>query len=182
MSETRERLLQRVRALMPGLEITQFEINQEGLINDVVIVNRQWVFRFPKTQRSAEILAQELKVLDLVRPRVGLEVPTPVYRGEDAVVYPYLEGEPLLRATLYDLESGARARLAEQLGAFLFRLHTTEPTGLDWEIPSTIARHTREQIVERRSRVREIVYPLLLKHQVQWAVNLWLSEKLREIA
>jgi len=173
MPDIKERLQQRVQALMPDLEITQFEINREGLINDVAIVNGQWVFRFAKTPESARILARELKILDLVRPRLELAVPAPAYRGEDAVVYPYLEGEPLLRVTLYDLEPGARARLAEQLGAFLFRLHTTESAGLDWEIPPTIARHTREQIVERRSRVREIVYPLLLKHQVQWAERLF---------
>jgi aminoglycoside 2''-phosphotransferase len=109
-----EGLRGRVQALMPDLEIEQIEVNREGLINDVVIVNGQWVFRFAKTQRSAEILAQELKILDLVRPRVSLEVPTPVYRGADAIVYPHLEGEPLLRETLYDLEPSARARLSEQ--------------------------------------------------------------------
>ena len=160
MTDSTEALRQRVQALMPGLEIEQFEVNREGLINDVVIVNGAWVFRFPKTQRSAEILAQELKILDLVRPRVGLEVPTPVYRGEDAVVYPYLEGEPLLREALYELDPGARAGLAEQLGAFLYQLHTTGRTGPGREIPPTPAHVTRERIEERRARVRKKFYPL----------------------
>jgi hypothetical protein len=46
-------LRQRVRVIMPDLEIKQFEINQEGLVNDVVIVNEQFVFRFAKTEKIA---------------------------------------------------------------------------------------------------------------------------------
>jgi len=38
-----EDLLQRIRAIMPDLEIEQFERDEEGLINDVVIVNQKWV-------------------------------------------------------------------------------------------------------------------------------------------
>ena len=35
---------QRVQALMPHLTIEQLEVNQDGLVNDVVIVNQDWSF------------------------------------------------------------------------------------------------------------------------------------------
>jgi len=49
MPASTEDLLQRIRAIMPDLEIEQFERDAEGLINDVVIVNQKWVFRLTNT-------------------------------------------------------------------------------------------------------------------------------------
>jgi hypothetical protein len=44
MSDIVESLRQRVKAIMPELEIQHFEINQEELINDVAIVNNKLFF------------------------------------------------------------------------------------------------------------------------------------------
>jgi hypothetical protein len=41
MHDRSDALLQRVCAIMPELEIEQLEINPEGLINEVVIVNQK---------------------------------------------------------------------------------------------------------------------------------------------
>jgi aminoglycoside 2''-phosphotransferase len=68
-------------------------------------------------------------------------------------------------------EAVARSDLAAQLGTFLYRLHSTPCAGR--EIPPTPARVTREAWTERRARIQEVVYPLLLKHQVQWAERLF---------
>jgi aminoglycoside 2''-phosphotransferase len=173
MSDLASQLRSRIHALMPELEIERLEVNQEGLVNDVAVVNGEWVFRFAKNQRAREILARELKILDLVRPRLAVEVPTPVYGDREVVVYRYLHGEPLLRETIYTLAPGARSALAAQLGVFLHRLHATPTTGPDGEIAPTPAHVTREQIVERYARVRKKIYPLLLGHQVQWAERLF---------
>ena len=139
MSEIVESLRQRVKAIMPELEIQHFGINQEGLINDIAIVNKKLVFRFAKTDKYAKILDDEMKILDIIRSRIGMEVPTPIYRSQDSVVYPFLEGQPFLRGTLLKLERDVQVRTAEQLGKFLHGLHTTENSGLDWEIPPTLA-------------------------------------------
>lgn len=173
MSEIADTLRQRVQSIMPELEIQHFEINQEGLINDVAIVNNKLVFRFAKTEKYAKILDDEMKILDIIRSRIGIEVPTPIYRSQDSVVYPFLDGQPFLRETLLRLPSDAQARTAEQLGKFLHGLHTADISGLDWKIPSTLAPVTQEKWLEIRQRVKEKIYPLLLKHQIQWAENLF---------
>lgn len=173
MSDIADSLRQRVQAIMPELEIQHFEINQEGLINDVAIVNKELVFRFVKTEKYAKILDDEMKILDIIRPRIGMEVPTPIYRSHDAVVYPFLQGQPFLRETVLGLPSDGQVKTAEQLGKFLYGLHTTEISGLNWEVPSTLAPVTREKWLDIRQRVKEKIYPLLLKHQVQWAERLF---------
>ncbi len=173
MSDNVDTLRQRVQAIMPELEIEQFEINQEGLINDVVIVNKKLVFRFAKTEKYAQILDDEMKILDIVRSRIGVDVPTPIYRSHGCVVYPFLAGHPFLRETLLGLEARNQVTIAEQLGAFLYGLHTTDISGLDWEIPPTLAPVTHDKWRDIYQRVKEKVYPLLLKHQIQWAENLF---------
>ena len=40
---------EQIHRVMPELEIRSYELYQQGLINDVVIVNKEWVFRFPKS-------------------------------------------------------------------------------------------------------------------------------------
>ena len=61
-------LRQRVQEFMPELVIDQFETNQEGLANELAIVNRELVFRFPRSENFAKILDDEMRILDLVRP------------------------------------------------------------------------------------------------------------------
>jgi aminoglycoside 2''-phosphotransferase len=173
MSNVADSLRQRIQAIMPELQIQHFEINQEGLINDVAIVNKKLVFRFAKTERYEKILDDEMKILDIIRSRIGMEVPTPIYRSQDCVVYPFLEGQPFLRETLLKLESDVQIKTAEQLGKFLHGLHTVENSGLDWEIPPTLAPVTHDKWLEIRQRVKEKIYPLLLNHQIQWAEKLF---------
>jgi aminoglycoside 2''-phosphotransferase len=170
-----ELLRQRVQGIMPDLEIRQFEVNQEGLINDVVIINHTFVFRFAKTENNPGLLDGENKILDLIRPRIGVEIPTPVFRSTTCMVYPFLDGKPLRKEIIGGLNEIDQASLAEQLGNFLYRLHSTDISNLDWKIPPTLAPVTWEKWVDIRQRVEEKVYPLLLPHQIIWAENLFNS-------
>lgn len=171
MSE--DQLRQRIQMIMPELEIRHLEHNQEGLINDIVIINHELVFRFAKNDGFAQILNLELDILDLVRPRVDLPVPSPVYRGPGSVVYPILKGKALLREDLMGMNSGARTKIAEQLGRFLYKLHSTPLEDSGWDLPTTMAPVTWKKWGEIRSRVEEKVYPLLLRNQLTWAENLF---------
>ena len=49
---------------MPDLAIERIELNQDGLINDVVIVNDELVFRFAKTEAYADLMENEVRILD----------------------------------------------------------------------------------------------------------------------
>lgn len=173
MSDNTDLLRQRVQAIMPELAIQQFEINQDGLINDVAIVNNKLVFRFIKAERYAKILDNEIKILRLVRNRTDLEIPAPIYQSHDSIVYPFLNGTPFLRETLLKLKGDVQTKMAEQLGKFLYDLHTANTPELDWEIPPTLASTTFEKWLDIRQQVTEKIYPLLLKHQIQWAENLF---------
>ncbi len=170
---TDEQLRQRISKIMPDLEIEQFERNEEGLINDIAIVNQEYVFRFAKNDGFAQILNLELDILDLVRPHIDVPVPTPVYRGPGSVVYPLVQGRDLLRSDLLAMDDAAQQEVANQLGTFLDQLHSIQILDLDWDIPATMAPVTQKKWADIRTRVEEKIYPLLLKHQITWAENLF---------
>lgn len=173
MPDHMDLLLQRVHSIMPDLKIEQVERNQEGLINDVLIVNQKFVFRFARTEDYARILEVELRLLDLIRPQLGIGVPTPVYRSSDCMVYPLLGGEALSRKMVMALDESTQNHVAEQIGTFLCRLHTTDISGVDWELPSSRAPVKREDWLEIQKEVKEKIYPLLQKYQVEWAEDLF---------
>ncbi len=56
--------LERIRAMRPDLTIKDVCLNSEGMVNDVVIVNGTWVFRFAKSEWGRAALADEVRVLD----------------------------------------------------------------------------------------------------------------------
>lgn len=159
---------QKVQAVLPDLKIESLELNQEGLINDVVIVNRRLVVRFSKTEAYAEVLDNEARILELIRPFLHLSVPEPVVKAAGVMVYPLLEGQPLLFEEVLELDSPSRAELAAQLGAFLHDLHSIATAGLAMPLPRTRARTTRQEWADFKSQVQEKIYPLLQPHQVHW--------------
>ena len=157
---------QRVRNIMPDLEIKQLEISNEGLVNDVVIVNQKYVFRFAKTEEGAADLNKELCILELIRPTIGVSIPSPEYHGKDYMVYPHIDGEPLLLDIIKSWDESTQVNMAESLGTFLFNLHTTDISQTEPELPATLAPVTRERWIRIYDGIRKTVYPLLWKHQV----------------
>ncbi|HYF66302.1 MAG TPA: phosphotransferase [Herpetosiphonaceae bacterium] len=171
MSESPDHLRDRIRAIMPDLEIRTWSRNSEGNINDVIIVNQELVFRFIKEQRYLKTLEVELRVLDLVRPYVGLSVPTPLYRSADCIVYPLLSGQALTRKLVLGLDQVTRDTVANQIGTFLHRLHAID-TSAEVELPASRAPVRRENWLDIQSRVRKYIYPLLQNYQLEWVDDL----------
>jgi aminoglycoside 2''-phosphotransferase len=171
MPEPTDHLLDRVRAIMPELEIREWSRNSEGNINDVIIVNHEFVFRFIKDERYLATLAAELRILDLARPHVGLSVPTPVYRGADCIVYPLLGGRTLSRQLVLGFDQPTRAAVAGQIATFLQRLHAIDIAAAG-ELPATRAPVRRENWLDIQARVRQHIYPLLQNYQIEWADEL----------
>jgi aminoglycoside 2''-phosphotransferase len=173
MSEQDAYWYEQIHRVMPELEIVEYELHQEGLVNDVLIVNNEWVIRFTKTEWGKELMANEDRLMCFLQPRLSLPIPTPVKRGEGVIVYPHLIGETFMRETWQDAGEPAIQNLADQLGQFLHELHNIDVVDLDWEVPHSFAPTTRETWLEIHNRVLDKVYPLLLPHQIDWVEALF---------
>lgn len=72
-------------------------MNRDGLGNDVVIVNDQRVFRFPKHVQAKQLLRKETRILAFVRQYVDMRLPVFTHVAEDFVAYDLIPGEGLHR-------------------------------------------------------------------------------------
>lgn len=162
-----------IHKVMPDLEIKGFEFHQEGLVNDVLIVNQQWVMRFTKTDWGEELMDLEHRLLQFLQTHLTLPVPRSEKKARNVLVYPHLKGETFMRETWIRADEARQQFLADQLGQFLRELHEAPIDQLDWEVPLTFAPVTRNTWVDIHERLLEKVHPLLLPHQIDWMEDLF---------
>jgi aminoglycoside 2''-phosphotransferase len=118
-----ESYAERIRKVAPEIEVAAMRLNREGLLNDVVIVNEEFVFRFPKSAYASEHLQDELKILRLLKDYLTLEIPAPFYESEDCMAYRMIPGETLRRDVLLRLPEDELQGVADQLAQFFRELH-----------------------------------------------------------
>jgi aminoglycoside 2''-phosphotransferase len=173
MIDQTDYLKDRVRKILPDIEIQSIEFHQEGLINDVVIVNNTWVVRFTKTDFARELMDIEYRLLNLLGPALPLPIPQPDKIAPDVLIYPHLAGRDFTRELWLAASKGEQQTLADQLGAFLYDLHGIATSALTWDVPLTLAPVSRDTWAEIYEKLLEKVEPLLLPHQVEWLLGLF---------
>src|SRR5215203_1500239 len=111
--------LQKIRAVFPNLEISTIRVNTDGLINDVLIVNEDLVFRFPRNSDwGVKLFTNEIKVIELARKYVEIPLPQFEYKSEDLAVYRYIKGDALRREDILKLTKRAQDKIARELAVF----------------------------------------------------------------
>jgi aminoglycoside phosphotransferase (APT) family kinase protein len=118
----------------------------DGYDYEVVVVDGEWVFRFPRRPAVEEALAVEIELLPRLRDALPVAVPRFERVSQDPlfVSYPLIHGRPLVD------EDGDGVR------AFLAALHAFDATGLPVERPDWLAMYSR-----KRDEFERVVVPLL---------------------
>ncbi|MEM7799017.1 MAG: phosphotransferase [Chloroflexota bacterium] len=117
-------MLKQIKTAFPDLEHRTVEINQDGMVNIAVIINRERVFRFPRRDAGRELMAHEMRVIDLISPSVDLPIPNWDYRSNEMISYPFIKGKPFLTDDLYRFSEKEKDEVAEKLATFLKSLHS----------------------------------------------------------
>ncbi|MFK7692699.1 phosphotransferase family protein [Paenibacillus sp. HJGM_3] len=110
------------------LTIQSVESLGEGFRNYAILVNGEWVFRFPKSQQGAEELNKEIRLLPHLHDCVKLRIPEFVYIGRQSdgssfVGYRKIRGEILGEDGMASLPIDVADRLALQLSDFMNTLN-----------------------------------------------------------
>ncbi len=140
------------------LSPTDLEPFGAGWDNTAWLVEKTWVFRFPRRQLAVSFLNTESRLLPRIAPLLPLQIPAPewVSDGKPDAAWPFagyrmLPGPTACGARLDDEE---RSALAERLAQFLSTLHAL-PSGA-WEgcgvRPDSIERLS---VARRRAGVAE---------------------------
>ena len=116
--------LKRIRECFPHLVVESVQTNHDGLINDILIVNGELVFRFPKNETWARnLLANEIKVIELARNYLDIRIPEIVYRSADFMACRFIPGSALQRNDILQFNEAGQEQIASQLATYLRQLH-----------------------------------------------------------
>ena len=162
--------LDRIQAAFPDLAIRATREITEGLVNRVIIVNGERVFRFPRNDWARTMQERELRVLDLLTPRLVLRIPRVDFRSPEMISYPIVPGVPLTRNRYLTLDPVSQDRMAQSLASFLHQMHTTPLPG---DLHTSDGQRTQEQHLATYEDVKRELAPLLMADQVEWVHELY---------
>lgn len=151
-------------------------LNQQGQFNDVLVINNEYIFRFPKTLREVDKLATETALLQHLQRHITLPVPDPIYHGKDATTpgqvfmgYRLLPGEPLWPRTFSALKDEELLQhVATQLALFLRQLHSISVEDLALKLPDF---RGCEEWQELYDRIRRKLFPFMRPDACAWATR-----------
>ncbi len=166
-------LLQSIRSAYPDLRIASAEFNGDGQNNDVLVVNGEFIFRFPKYTDALKRLEIETAILAGISGHVSLPVPAPMFVsiegqavGEAFMGYRKLPGEPLWRETFRTIDDEEMlARLASQLGRFLKELHSIPAASIGCDLPML---DTDAKCADLYARIREKLFQYMRPDTREW--------------
>ena len=157
--------LRRIQAEFPDLRWTSHRYLAHGWDHAIVILDEAFVFRAPKARAYRDALADEVRLLRHLQPRVDVGIPDYTYRSADGSLagYPLLPGRELDVGSFRELSDNQRGRIADQLAAFLTAVH---------EIPRSTAREfgvsepdPRKDLDDLRRDTEALVVPRLAPHE-----------------
>lgn len=161
--------LQRIQETMPDLDISEFDINTEGLINDVIIVNKERVFRFGKHEWAEADLMQEARCLSLARKYLDIPLPEWTVHAPDFISYPMIQGVPLQRYDILRWTEKVQIALAEQLGTFLHQMHTIPQAEIEAAgIAPSVTNRTASDWLKLYEDVQKEIFPYLMQTSQAW--------------
>lgn len=123
--------IEMVKQQCPELQIKEVKPIETGQNNDILVINSEYIFRFPKYPQGIEDLLVETEVLKRLKNYITLQIPNPQYSafenkevGSVFVGYKLIKGESLWRDTFLKIRD--KQRLAYELATFLQELHSKD--------------------------------------------------------
>lgn len=173
IAATDAKYLNRIRECFPRLVIETVRANRDGLINDVLIVNEQLVFRFPKNETWArDLLANEIRVIQLARNYLDVQVPQIEYQAADLMAYRFISGSALQRNHILVLDENAQDVIAHQLATYLKQLHSIPMDEVEQhQIAQSDTNRSHLVWIRLFEDVKRELFPMMMPHARDWVTN-----------
>ena len=177
MCETSGRLTllqEDIRTNFPGFAVHSFRKLGEGRRSIAVLVNGEWVFRFPKEEEGAEELRKEIAILPGLAESVTLAIPRFEYIGEQRSGMPFvgyrrLPGEIIGETGMPSLPEHMQLTVARQLAQFMDELNAFPvATARELGVPAI---DLAGEIREAMESVKTIVFPMLDQETRRYALS-----------
>lgn len=180
--DTQTDYLKQIRKAYPDLEIIDSRLSPiKRKNNEILIVNEEVVFRFPRHQENAAAVLREAAVLRTLRGRLSIPIPEPVYIATDpdkgsGIFFGYcmLPGQPLSKTPLdihqILLDENRFRQVVSQMANFIRELHSIPPDSLGVDLPRS---DTREDIEQLYSEVRKGLFNYMRPDAVEWVKRIF---------
>jgi aminoglycoside 2''-phosphotransferase len=149
--------------------------NSEGQFSEVLIINEDTIFRFPRYPDGIESILGEVHILSRIQGCTTLPIPNPIYTSRDACAvgkvfmgYRMLPGEPLWLETFQCLDDETQGRLAAQLASFLRELHRIPVERLGTGLP---IQDGPEEWASLYAEIRQHLFPWMRLDAREWVTN-----------
>ena len=163
--DKRQRYIARVHEVCPDLLVEAVTLDVEGQNNDILVVNDEVIFRFPKYDEGVKRLEIETAILTgIQRYLTTVSVPNPIYVSLAKTVGQAFMGYRMIRgelATADDFvafkQDDMHQSVAAQLATFLRELHGVPVTeAININLPLS---DTRLEWTETYARIRDNLFP-----------------------
>ncbi|MFJ7886620.1 phosphotransferase family protein [Lysinibacillus xylanilyticus] len=162
--------IESIQSCYSDLSIEDFYLNEIGQNNDVLIVNKSLVFRFPKYKNGIIQLRRETEILKYIKGIVSTPIPNPIYQSFEAVEpgkvftgYKLIDGVPLWKESLIGVKSVELVkRLAKQLVSFLVELHSISGEKASRDLKLKV-RNPSEEMYNLYDKIQNTLFPFIRK-------------------
>ena len=176
MDDRLTRFAERIHTMYPDVVVTTMRLIDQGQNNDIIVVNEDLIFRFPRYDGGIASLEREVGILRTVQERVPLAIPNPTYTnltprtvGHVFIGYRMLRGAPLQSGTLATLDGAEAQALIAQLAHFLRSLHHVPP---DEVLPGGRGPlHVLDQWEDMYARIRGRLFAHMRPDARAWTVE-----------
>lgn len=122
-------MLNVLREEIPDLPIENVHVISSGGDNEIVEINGEWIFRFPRSEEFVAVHKREGILLDRLRSHIDLQIPKYEYIGKNTafVGYRKIKGQNVDAALYETLTPDLQKEMAATLARFLQQLHQAIP-------------------------------------------------------
>jgi len=133
-----------IKEIYPDLDVVSARLHTtEGQFNDILFVNDDLIFRFPRYEETVQSFLLEIELLQKLQGHLSLPIPNPIYAsistklvGKVFMGYKMLVGKPLFRNVLSGItDNSIPETFAQQLADFLHGLHAISIMELGLDLP-----------------------------------------------
>lgn len=117
-----------IQQQFPEIRISSLEKFGEGWDNVAYLINKHYVFRFPRRQIAVALLENECKLLPLIQKELNLKIPAPIFIGEPSELFAWpfagYELVPGVTADVKGVSLQTRIKNIKPIALFLKHLHS----------------------------------------------------------
>ena len=156
-----EKIKQDIHVEFPKFNITTIDKIGEGENSLALLINQDFIFRFPKREEVKDQLAKEIAILPQISPLLNLEVPHFHYvaRNLNFAGHKMIAGEPLSNKIYNSFEKTTQRSIQQSLALFLSQLHAIDLSTISDSVLPIM--NPKEEYTENLSDAYQLIFPHL---------------------